>query len=139
MGNAISISGSIYTIVGTVKNVADKAGVVDLLVSAYDSNFLTHDVFLGIGVTDSTGAFRITFDASKFKSFLDRKPDLYFVIEDGGFELLNTKNNVIKDADESTPALEFFVDLSNDKLRKLINPTPVAGWVGGFKISNDFA
>lgn len=136
MSNAISISGTTYTVVGTVKNVADNTGVVDLLVSAYDSDFLTHDDYLGIGVTDSTGTFRITFDASKFMSIFDRKPDLYFIIEDGGFVLLNTKNNVIKDADESTPAIEFSVDLSNDKSRKLINPTPVAGWVGGFKETN---
>jgi hypothetical protein len=138
MINAISISGTIYTIVGTVKNVADNKGVADVIVSVYDEDLFAKDEFLGIGVTDSAGAFRIRFDASDFQflRLFDKKPDLYFLIVDGGFELLNTKNQVIKNADESIPPLNFVVDLSNDKLRKLINPTPVAGWVGGFMESN---
>jgi len=140
--NAISISGTIYTIVGTVKNVADNKGIADVIVSVYDEDLLAKDEFLGIGVTDVEGTFRISFDARKFRflSVFDRKPDLYFMVVDGGFELLNTKNEVIKNADEFSPPLNFVVDLSNDKLRKLINPTPVDGWIGGFMESNpDFA
>ncbi|MFN0200944.1 MAG: hypothetical protein ACKVTZ_05460 [Bacteroidia bacterium] len=134
MMNALSISGTIYTIVGTVKNVADNVGVPDVTVSVYDKDLLGKDDFLGICVTDATGTFRLSFDASKFRflAIFDRKPDLYFRIEDGGFGLLNTKNDIIRNADESTPPLNFVVDLSNDKLRKLINPTPAAGWEGGF-------
>jgi hypothetical protein len=139
MNNAISISGTTYTITGTVKNITNNKGIVDLLVLVYDEDLIGHDDFLGIGITDSNGVFQVSFDASKFRfrSILDKKPDLYFVIEDGGYELLNTKTDVLKNADENTPksAFDFTVDLSNDKLRKLINLVAVAGWVGGFKIT----
>jgi len=135
MSNAITISGNIYTVSGTVKNIANNEGVEDLHVITYDKDIIGDD-FLGIAVTDAQGAFSLSFDKSKFNKFFDRKPDLYFIVEDGGYQLLNTKNSVIKNAGTSTPPINLTVDLTNDKLRKLINPTPVAGWVGGFEQSN---
>ncbi len=131
MSNAITISGSAYTVTGTIIDKALNNPVVDLHVLLYDCDPMRDD-FLGIGVTDKTGTFSISFDASKFRSLFDRKPDLYFIVKDAGTELLNTKDNVLKNADESTPPINFVVDLTNDKLRKLINPEPVAGWEGGF-------
>jgi hypothetical protein len=138
MSNAVSVSGSIYKVEGTVRNKENKEGVVDLQVLVYDYDPIGKDDFLGIGVTDATGAFSVSFDASEFRflKIFDRKPDLYFIIEDGGYVLLNTKNAVIQNANPSTPPIDFEVDLSNDKLRGLINETPVAGWVGGFMESN---
>ncbi len=136
MSNAISISGSEYTVSGTVKNQATKEGVVDLHVLVYDKDLFTKDDFLGIAVTGPGGAFSLTFDSSKFKNLFDRKPDLYFIIKDAGLELLNTEDNVIKNATPSTPPINLEVSLVNDKLRKLINPEPVPGWVGGFSESN---
>lgn len=135
MTNAISISGSTYTVTGTVTNQANNEGVVDLHVLVYDKD-LIHDDFLGIAVTDKTGTFTISFDASKFGWFVDRSPDLYFIVKDAGLELLNTKGQVINEANESTAPINFKVDLSNDKLRADINPTAVPGWVGGFEQSN---
>lgn len=138
MSKAVSISGATYTVVGTVKNIANGNPIQDLLVSVYDKDILGLDQFLGIGVTDATGTFSVSFEASQFRFLVvfDRKPDLYFTVEDGGYLLLNTKDNVICNADESTPPIEFSVDLSGDKLRDLINEVPVEGWVGGFKESN---
>ncbi|MGH1337762.1 MAG: hypothetical protein ACRBFS_16700 [Aureispira sp.] len=135
MTKAITISGSTYTIQGIVTNKKDNKGVLDLHVIAYDKDIIKDD-FLAIGVTDATGAFSISFDASQFQSLLDRSPDLYFEVKDAGLELLNTKENVITDAHEDTPPIHFVVDLSNDKLRKEINKTAVPGWVGGFEASN---
>jgi len=135
MSNAVTISGSTYTLVGTVKNIENNQGIEDLHVLAYDKDLLNDD-FLGIAVTDASGAFRLSFDSSAFDRFLERSPDLYFIVQDGGFDLLNTKEQCINNANESTPPINFLVDLTNDKLRKLINPTPVAGWVGGFAQSN---
>lgn len=131
MSNAITISGSNYTITGTVKDSALHQALVDVHVLAYDCDPFKDD-FLGIGVTDKTGTFTIDFDASKFRNLFDRKPDLYFIVKDAGTKLLSTKDNVIKNADPETPPIDFIVDLTNDKLRKLINPEPVAGWEGGF-------
>lgn len=133
--NAITISGSTYTVAGTVKNKETKAGIVDLHVSVYDKDLLKDD-FLGIAVTDKTGAFKLTFNAAQFKSLLDRSPDLYFIVEDYGLVVLNTKDAVIKNANASTPPINLEVDISNDKLRPLINETPVAGWKGGFVDEN---
>lgn len=131
MSNAVTIAGSQYTITGTVKDKALERPVVDLRVIAYDCDAIKDD-FLGIGVTDKTGTFSIVFDSSKFKSLFDRKPDLYFIVKDGGTELLKTDKDIIKNAGEDTPPINFIVDLAEDKLRKLINPEPAEGWKGGF-------
>jgi hypothetical protein len=136
MIDAITIVGTEYTVSGTVINKENALGVVDLHVLVYDTDFLNKDDFLGIGVTDASGGFRVKFDASQFKSFIDRAPDLYFVVKDAGFELLNTIEQVIKNANASTPPIKLSVDLSKDKLRQLVNNVPVAGWVGGFEQSN---
>ena len=134
--NAVTISGSQYTVRGTVTNEKNDEGIVDLHVLVYDEDTLSADDFLGIGVTNAEGVFSVSFDASKFESLFDRRPDLYFIVKDAGTELLNTKDNVISDADESTPPINLQVDISKSKLRALINETPVAGWNGTFSASN---
>jgi len=139
MTNAITITGSTYTVVGTVTNKnEDNKGIQDLHVLIYDKDAIGQDDFLGIGVTDATGKFSVSFDASKFRflSIFDRSPDLYFIVNDAGLELLNTESSVISNANESTPAINLEVSILNDKLRALINPNPVEGWVGGFSESN---
>ena len=132
---AITITESIYTIQGTVTDQATNKGVLDLHVIAYDKDVIKDD-FLAIGVTDANGVFSISFDTKKFQSLVDRSPDLYFVVKDAGLELLNTDKNVITDANEDTPPINFGVDLLEDKLRKNINETPVSGWIGGFEAWN---
>lgn len=129
MSNAITISGSTYTVSGTVKK--DNKGVLDLHVEVYDKDRIKDD-FLGIGITDSSGAFSVSFDSSKFANLFDRNPDLYFVVIDYGQELLSTKDQVIDDATEATPPINLVVNELNEKTRQLINETPVDGWVGGF-------
>ena len=131
---SISISGTTYTVSGTVKQKNGEP-VEDLHVVLFDDDVVKDD-FLGIGVTDAQGAFTITFEKSQFSKFFERNPDLYFVVEDGGLQLLSTKDNVMQDATASTDPIELVVDLTNDKLRKLINPTPAPGWVGGFVDTN---
>lgn len=135
MRNAITISGSTYSLVGTVKNKDDKEGIEDLHVLVYDKDTLQDD-FLGIGVTDATGTFSIRFDSSKFRLIFDRSPDLYFIVQDAGLELLSTKAQVIENANASTQAINLEVDISKSKLRHLINKTPVEGWLGGFSQEN---
>lgn len=137
MGNAVSISGSTFTVRGSVFDQATNGGVVGLNVVANDKDRIGKDDFLGIGVTDATGSFEISFDVSVFSfSIFDRRPDIYFVVDDGGTVLLNTRDNAIKDAGPSTSDIILKVDLSTDRLRQLINPVPVPGWVGGFAASN---
>lgn len=136
MSNAVTISGSNYTVTGTVTNQDKSEGVNDLHVLVYDKDEFLNDDFLGIGVTDSNGVFSVSFDVSQFSFIVDRSPDLYFIVKDAGTELLNTKDNVINNATESTPPINLVVDTVNDKLRKLINFNPALGWVGGFAQSN---
>ncbi|MEM6298775.1 MAG: hypothetical protein AAF740_08825, partial [Bacteroidota bacterium] len=94
--------------------------------------------FLGLGLTDQDGNFEVTFNTSDFATRLtDRKPDVYFVIEDDGFVLLDTKKHPIKNAEVSDlEHFEFEVDLSKDKIRELINTTVAPGWIGGFEATN---
>lgn len=129
MSNAIVISGSTYTVSGTIKK--DNQGILDLHVEVYDKDFVKDD-FLGIGVTDASGAFSVSFDSSKFNKFFERKPDLYFVVFDYGLELLNTKEESINDATEITPPINLVINKVNEKTRQLINNTIAEGWVGGF-------
>lgn len=128
---SLTISGSKYTVTGTVRNQADNEGVADLRVLVYDQDIAIDD-FLGIGVTNKEGVFEVTFDASKFESLFDWWPDLYFVVQDGGFELLNTENQARKDMKPDSAPIDLLVDLSKSKLREEINKEPVEGWVGGF-------
>jgi hypothetical protein len=139
MSNSITITGSTYTVAGTVTNKNDgNKGIQDLHILVYDKDSIGKDDFLGIGVTDATGKFSVSFEASKFRFLylFDRSPDLYFIVNDAGLELLNTENNVITNANESTLPINLEVSILNDQLRALINKTPVAGWVGGFSTSN---
>ena len=140
MNKAITISTTIsttYMVEGTIIDKKTKKGVVDLRVLVYDEDPGLDD-FLGIAVTNENGVFQLSFDASQFRFFkvFDRNPDLYFIVKDAGLELLNTKDNVIKNASESTPAINLEVDLSEDKLREEVEEVAVAGWVGGFEQSN---
>jgi hypothetical protein len=141
MENSISISGSNYTVSGNVRNIATNEVVAGLNVVVYHNVLIGKDHFLGIGVTDVAGKFQIKFNYSAFGfNILDKKPDLYFIVDDGGTVLLNTKDHLIQNADVATPPINLLVDLSTDKLRGLINPVPVPGWVGGFAQSNpDFS
>lgn len=136
MANAVTISGSTYTVTGTIKDKETNQGILDLHVFVNDQDVFNDDDFLGIGVTDIDGKFSVSFDSSKFGDFFDRSPDLYFVVQDAGLELLNTKDHVIKNADASTPDINLLVDISNDELRREINQAPAPGWVGGYSTSN---
>ncbi len=131
MSQAVTISGSKFTVEGTVINKLNKQGILDLHVLVYDKDRLRDD-FLGIGITDANGKFSLEFDASDFGFFRDRHPELYFIVKDAGTVLLNTKEDFIRSADESTPAINLEVLLVNDKFRKLIKETPAPGWEGGF-------
>ncbi len=137
MSDAITLSGSQYTVTGTVRDQTNNQGVVGLDVIVYDKDLVTSDDFLALGVTDPDGTFTVSFEAG---TFLTSKPDLYFVVSDNGTELLNTRDSPINNADTDTPPIDLTVDMSGDTLRQLINPAAVPGWKGGFEASNpDFA
>ena len=124
-----------YSVSGSIKDKDSGQGIPDLHVLVYDKDILKDD-FLAIGVTDKSGAFSASFPASKFKNFLDRRPDLYFIVKDAGLELLSTKDDPIDNAGVNTTGVDLEVSLKGNRLRDLINPTPVSGWVGGFEESN---
>lgn len=143
MEKSIRISGSTYTVTGTVKDSTNNKGIVDLQVLVYDKDEIVKDLFgkddfLGIAVTDANGVFSLSFDASKFRllNIFDRSPDLYFIVQDAGLELLNTECNVLQNANETSPPINLLVSLTDDKLREDVNETAVAGWIGGFSTSN---
>ena len=142
MNKAITITiSTTYTVEGTIIDKMTKNGVVDLHVLVYDKDLEKYprsDDFLGIAVTDTKGVFKLSFDASQFRfsQNFDRNPNLYFIVKDAGFELLNTRDNVIENATESSPAINLEVDLSKDLLREEVERVAVSGWVGGFEQTN---
>lgn len=113
-----------------------RVGVPDLHVVVRASKFISSRD-LGIAVTDEAGKFEVSFDsADSGNRFFKKRPDLHFAVSDGGEELLDTKDQPIKKADESAPEVRLFVDLSADRLRRLIQTNPAPGWVGGFERSD---
>ncbi len=81
----------------------DEKPAGEVLVSVYDKDLMNDD-FLGKTTTAENGGFELSFTEKDFKGlFFDRKPDLYFIINDAeGKELFNTKESVISNADEKT-------------------------------------
>jgi hypothetical protein len=74
----------------------DQLPFKDLKIQAYDDDpLLNPDDFLGEAVTDPHGLFKIEFDESKFKEFLEvleGTPDVYIVLKDNqGNNILTTK------------------------------------------------
>lgn len=134
--SAVTTQGSTTTVRGVVLDKATNAPVVDVIVAAYDKDLLTEDDFLGIAPTDAQGRFEIQFDQRAVGDLLGRRPDLYFTVLDGGTLLANTRDNTLRNAGPDTPDIVILADLSNDKMRPLINLTTAPGWVGGFAQSN---
>lgn len=132
MNQSIDISGSRYTVLGTVKNRTDEQGILGLTVLVYDKDRIGKDDFLDSTTTDASGVFRATFDVSGFRElFLDRKPDLYFVVKDHTTVLLDTRDNPIKNADASEPPILLWVD-DFDSNAPGAGKVPALGWKGGF-------
>lgn len=106
---AISIKGTDYLLQARVLWDEERpAGGVS--VSVYDKDLLNDD-FLGKTTTAEDGGFELSFTEKDFKGlFFDRKPDLYFVINDAdGKELFNTKESVINNADEKTTPITLIL------------------------------
>lgn len=133
MSNTITASGTTYAVRGTVVDSSQR-GVAGLTVTAYDKDLFASD-FLGVAETDASGVFVIRFDLSHFASIVDRKPDLYFTVEDGGTELLNTRDQVLDDIGPDMAPIVLTVSLADDKARQEIKTTPAPGWIGGFSTS----
>ena len=72
MNKSIAISGTKYTIVGTVKNRVDKEGIPGHTVLVYAKKLIGKDELLDTSTTNASGRFMATFDAADFHEiFLD--------------------------------------------------------------------
>src|SRR5438552_5765676 len=65
-----------FTITGTVRQAENGIGVPGLFVKAYDKGLLFDDL-LGTAITGTDGSFEIVSEASDFREFFERRPDLY--------------------------------------------------------------
>jgi hypothetical protein len=104
-----------YEVFGRVVEAKSGRGVPGVVVSAYDKDPVFDD-FLGDALSTVTGDFRIVYDESRFKSLLDRKPDIYIKAKTlAGQELLDAKGATRFDA---SPREEIKVVLDADLLTK---------------------
>ena len=106
---AIAIKGSHYLLQARVL-WSDETPAGGLLVYVYDKDIFNDD-FLGKTITSEDGGFDLSFTEKDFKDlFFDRKPDLYFIIRNNDDEeLFNTKEYVIKNADEKTTPITLIL------------------------------
>lgn len=68
-----------FTIAGVVREAESGIGIPGLFVKAYDRDLLFDDL-LGTAITNAEGSFEIVSEASDFREFFERRPDLYLRI-----------------------------------------------------------
>src|SRR5258707_7996848 len=84
-----------YLILGRVISRVSQQGIPNLRVEAWDKDLIVDDL-VASAVTDATGAFRMEFDSSYFRElFVDRQPDLFFRVFDGGKLIKSTEDSVL--------------------------------------------
>jgi hypothetical protein len=71
-----------FTVVGVVREAESGIGVAGLFVKAYDKDLLFDDL-LGTATTNADGSFEIVSEASDFREFFERRPDLYLRVLSG--------------------------------------------------------
>lgn len=70
-----------FTIGGAVAAAETGTGIPGLFVKVYDKDLL-YDDLLGTGITAADGSFEVVSEASDFREFFDRRPDLYLRVFD---------------------------------------------------------
>ena len=104
-----------YELFGTVVEPTSGRGVPGVVIAAFDKDPVFDDL-LGEVLSTPTGEFHLVYSEQKFKSFFDRKPDLYVKVKTiDGHELLSTKGSTRFNASEKE---EFHLELAADVLDK---------------------
>jgi hypothetical protein len=104
-----------YELFGMVVEPKSGRGVPGVVIAAFDKDPVFDD-FLGEVLSSPTGEFHLAYSEQKFKSFFDRKPDLYVKVKTiDGRELLTTKGATRFNASEKE---EFHLELTADVLAK---------------------
>lgn len=84
--------------------------VAKLRVEAWDKDLLIDD-FVGEAISEEQGAFTITFNQSRYQElFLDRNPDIYFKIYEGGALIHSTENSVMWNIKTESVIVEIVFD-----------------------------
>jgi outer membrane protein assembly factor BamB len=115
-----------YLILGRVISRISRQGIPNLRVEAWDKDLIVDDL-VASAVTDATGAFRMEFDSSYFRElFVDRQPDLFFRVFDGGKLIKSTEDSVLWNVGAETDiTIEVDVAVSrptNGAVRNSVDP-----------------
>jgi hypothetical protein len=88
-----------YRVAGVVREAGSGRPLLDLVVRAYDEDFLSDD-FLGECRTNADGRFAIVFTQVEFRDVIESRPDLYLIVldADGERALVSTRSEVRKNA-----------------------------------------
>ena len=137
--NEFSIVGkvvNIFSIVGKVINNENNRGIGGLRVEAWDKDIFFDDS-LGSAITDLEGSFRIDFTAEQFQGwFLDREPDIYFIILRDDAHIWNTKGSILWNAKQNTNVIiELDYETSSGSTEKMLVKGDVL-WADGDPCSN---
>lgn len=84
-----------FRIYGQVCGAQSKHGLPGLEIRALDKDFCFDDR-LGTAITDKKGQFEIRYDASDFRDFFERRPDIYLRVRAPDGALLYTSEDLVR-------------------------------------------
>lgn len=100
------MSNKTFEINGHITDSSKQQKLTELRVEAWDKDLIFND-FLGSAVPDDKGYFKIIFIENYFKEiFFDRRPDLFFKVNEGNELLHSTEKSVIWNFENSDEPIE---------------------------------
>lgn len=101
----------VFHIIGKVLDRKTRRGFSGLRIEAWDKDCV-YDDQIGSAVTDTRGAFSITFSEASFRvCFGDRRPDLYFKVFRGAELIQSTEDSILWNVEAATIPVAIEVDI----------------------------
>jgi hypothetical protein len=135
--SAVTTQGSTTVVRGVVLDKATQRPVIDVIVTAYDKDLLTKTTSWASPPRTPRGGLRsASTRAPRATASWAAAPTSISPCSTAARCWRTPATTPSTTPTTSTPDIVLMADLSNDKMRGLLNPTPAPGWVGGFAQSN---
>ncbi len=96
----------------------NKKPLPDLRIEAWGKVLSVND-FVGEGIADANGGFKISFTQKRFKDlFFDNNPDLYFKVYAGSILIYSTENSVLWNISNNQENILITIDIQSLQMQK---------------------